>query len=122
MFTDFYRKVEEICGKDPRYKPDAYEFMMQALWFTQKELNRKGHITGKELVEGIRKFGLEQFGPMTKTVFGHWGIRSTQDFGDIVFNMIAAGLLNKTEDDSLEDFKDIYDFDAAFDSKSQFIL
>ena len=92
MYVDFYRVIDNITEKDHRYKPDSYEFVMQALWFTQKKLNRKGHITGKELLEGIREFGLEQYGPMTKTVFEHWGIIRTEDFGKIVFNMVENGL------------------------------
>ena len=121
MFTDFYVKVEEIIAKDGRYKLDAYTFVMQALWFTQKKIGRQGHVNGKELLQGIREFGLDEYGPMTKTVFNHWGIKNTQDFGEIVFNMIDCGLMRKTEEDSREDFKDVYDFEKAlnaFDSKA----
>jgi len=115
MNIDFYKKVEEIIKHDFRYKADAYEFLMQALWFTQKKLKRSGHVTGKELLEGIREFALEQYGPLAKTVLEHWGIHSTEDFGEIVFNLVEAGLLKKTEEDSKEDFKDVYDFNEAFD-------
>jgi uncharacterized repeat protein (TIGR04138 family) len=65
-------------------------------------------------LEGIREFAIEQFGPMVKTVFSHWGIKTTHDFGNIVFNMVEWLLLSKTEQDSINDFKDVYDFDAAF--------
>jgi uncharacterized repeat protein (TIGR04138 family) len=119
---DFYKKVEEIVEKDPRYRPDAYEFILQALWFTQKKLNKEGHLSGKELLEGVKEFGLDQYGPMTKVVFGHWGVRATEDFGEIVFNMIESGLLGKTDEDSREDFKNVYDFNDAFDSKDKFKL
>ena len=112
--SNFYKKVEEIVDKDPRYRPDAYEFVMQALWFTQKKLNRKGHVTGRELLEGIREFGLDQYGPLVRTVFGHWGIKATEDFGEIVFSMVENKLLGKTDQDSREDFKNVYDFDKAF--------
>jgi len=111
---DFYQLVEEICAKDPRYKPDSYEFIMQALHFTQGKLRKRGHITGRELLEGIREFAIEQYGPMTKTVFHHWGITNTTDFGNIVFNMVDKKMLTKTETDSLGDFKDVYDFEAVF--------
>lgn len=113
---DFSALVEEIITKDPRYKVDAYEFLLQALSFTQQKLKRKGHVTGRELLEGIREFGLEQYGPMTKTVFNHWGIKTTKDFGEIVFNMVENGLLGKTEQDSRDDFKDVYDFAQAFNA------
>lgn len=115
MNRNFYEKVEGIINKDPRYKADAYEFLMQALWFTQGKLKRKGHIAGKELLEGIKDYGLDLYGPMVKTVFEHWGIRTTDDFGEIVFNMIDNGTLNKTDKDSRDDFKNVYDFDEAFD-------
>ena len=113
MITDFYEKVEKIIEKDARYKLDAYSFVMQALWFIQKKLGKQGHISGKELLEGIRELGIEQYGPMTKVVFNHWGVKKTDDFGQIVFNMVDCGLMNKTDEDTPENFKDVYDFDAA---------
>lgn len=119
---DFHRVVEEIGKKDSRYKPDAYEFVMHALWRTQKKLKRKGHITGRELLEGIKEFGLAQYGPMTTAVFEHWGVRATEDFGEIVFNMVENGVMRKTEEDSLSDFKDVYDFNKAFNVEDQIKL
>ena len=112
---DFHRAIEKIIEKDPRYKADAYEFVMQALWFTQKRLDRNAHVTGKELLNGIREFGLAEYGPMAKMVFEHWGVKSTYDFGAIVFNMVDNKLMSKTDEDSIDDFKDIYNFDKAFE-------
>jgi len=111
---DFYQVVEEIYVKDSRYKPDAYEFVMQSLYFTQKKMKKEGHLSGKELLHGIRDFACEQFGPMTKTVLEHWGITKTDDFGNIVFNMVEKKVLSKTEEDRISDFKDVYDFEKAF--------
>jgi len=111
---DFYQIVEEICAKDSRYKPDSYEFVVQALHFTQKKLKKEKHITGQELSGGVRELAIEQYGPMSKVVLNHWGINNTQDLGNIVFNLIDRKLLSKTEEDSIEDFKDVYDFEAAF--------
>ena len=111
---DFYHVVEEICARDTRYKADAYEFLLQALHFTQGKLKRDTHVNGKELLEGIRDYAIDQYGPMAKTVLNHWGIKKTADFGHIVFNMIENKLLSKTEEDSMEDFRDVYDFDSAF--------
>jgi uncharacterized repeat protein (TIGR04138 family) len=111
---DFYELAEEIYSEDPRYKPDAYEFLMQGLYFTQKKLARPGHVSGGELSKGMRDFAIDQFGPMVKTVFSHWGITKTEDFGNIVYNMIGKGMLSKTEEDSVEDFKDVFDFEEAF--------
>lgn len=110
----FYQVVEEICAQDSRYKPDAYEFVVGALHFTQTRLKKSAHVSGKELLEGIRDFAIEQYGPMAQAVFSHWGIKNTEDFGHIVFDLIGAKMFSKTEDDSLEDFKGVYDFDAAF--------
>ncbi|MCM8797665.1 MAG: hypothetical protein NC923_07340 [Candidatus Omnitrophica bacterium] len=112
---EFYRLVEEICQKDRRYKVDAYEFLMEALYFTQSRLKRKGHVKGVELTEGLRDFAVKKYGPMARTVLAHWGITNTRDFGNIVFNMIDKQLLSKTDDDSIEDFNDVYDFDKAFE-------
>ena len=110
---DFYQVIEEICVKDPRYKPDAYEFVMQALYFTQKKIKRQGHMSGKELLEGIRDFAVQEYGPMAKTLLYHWGISKTEDFGNIVFNMIGKKVLSKTENDSVADFRDVYDFEKT---------
>ena len=111
---DFYQLVEGIYRKDRRYKPDSYEFVIQGLHFTQDKLKREGHLTGGELASGLRDFAIEQYGPMAKTVLTHWGITCTEDFGHIVYNMISKKMLGKTETDSLEDFKAVYDFEAAF--------
>jgi len=119
---DFYKKVEGIVEKDRRYLPDVYEFVMQALLLTQKQLKREGHLTARELLEGIRELGLNQYGPMVKTVFNRWGVNTTEDFGEIVFNMVENGLMGKTDNDSREDFRGVYDFDEAFDVKDRFRL
>jgi uncharacterized repeat protein (TIGR04138 family) len=111
--------LEQILAKDARYQRDAYFFVKDALDYTQKLSVKSGqgklrHVTGQELLGDIREFALEQFGPMTITVFEEWGIRSCHDFGEIVFNMVESSLLAKTEHDSREDFKDGYDFAEAF--------
>lgn len=111
---DFRRVIEDICERDSRFKPDSYEFVLQALHFTQKKLARQGHVSGQELAEGIREYALQTYGGMARTVLGHWGIRRTSDLGEIVFLMIEHRLLSRTEQDSPEDFRDVYDFETAF--------
>ncbi len=111
--------LEQILAKDARYHRDAYFFVKDALDHTQKLVLKTGHgklrhVTGQELLGGIRDYALGQFGPMTVTVFEEWGVRSCGDFGEIVFNMVENSLLAKTEHDSREDFKDGYDFADAF--------
>ena len=116
---DFYQAVGKICERDSRYARDAYAFLREALDFTVKALDKPTqgagrHVTGKELAEGIRHYALQQFGPMTLRVFRTWGITSTGDFGELVFNMVSAKILGKTEQDSKEDFAGVYDFHEAF--------
>ncbi len=112
----------KVLNKDKRYDPQSYSFVMASLDFTSKRLNRTGHVSGEELVEGIRGYALEQFGPMARNVLEHWGIKTTNDFGEIVFNMIDAGILGKTEQDSKEEFDDRFDFKAAFDKGCKYTL
>ncbi|MBM3840314.1 MAG: hypothetical protein FJ398_20595 [Verrucomicrobia bacterium] len=116
---NFDEILETILAKDPRYRREAYLFLREGLDYAQKQIckankNEIRHITGQELLGGLRDYGLSQFGPMTATVLNEWGIRRCEDFGEIVFNMVEHGLLSKTEKDSREDFKGGYDFDDAF--------
>lgn len=118
----FEEAVERILAKDGRYHRDAYGFVRDALDYTQKagaireKPGKVHHVTGAELLEGIRQFALSPagFGPMTITVLEEWGVRQCRDFGEIVFNMVEIGLLAKTEQDRLEDFDEGYDFVTAF--------
>ena len=105
---------------DSRYAAGAYIFVRMALDFTVKRLcamnptRKERHVSSKELLEGIRLFALETFGPMAMPLFEEWGVRSCLDFGQIVFNLVDAQALTKTDDDKLEDFADGYDFREAF--------
>ncbi|MDD4871680.1 MAG: hypothetical protein PHR77_14070 [Kiritimatiellae bacterium] len=116
---DFKAAVREICIKDSRYPIEAYIFVREALDFTTKMLNKpaenkKKHVTGSELLDGIREYAIQEFGPMTSTVFKTWGISRTEDFGEIVFNLVDSGLLGKTDTDKKEDFANCYDFFNTF--------
>ena len=88
--------------------------MLAALEFVVSRLEKRRHVSGRELLGGIREFALSRFGLMTKTVFEQWGVTRTGDFGEIVFRLVGAGLLSKTEEDSMRDFDAVYDFDDAF--------
>lgn len=103
-----------ILKRDPRYSIEAYAFVRAGLDFTVRRLEKPRHVSGKELLDGIREFALEEFGPMTQTVLNGWGILRTEDIGEIVFNMVESGLLGKTEKDDRADFANGYDFDEAF--------
>jgi uncharacterized repeat protein (TIGR04138 family) len=116
---NFDETVEIILSRDARYRREAYMFVREALDFTQKLIVKENrgqirHVSGQELLDGIRQFALQQFGPMTVTVFAEWGIHRCRDFGEIVFNMVETGLLAKTEHDTREDFQNGYDFTDAF--------
>lgn len=108
------KKIEAILAKDPTYKFEAYSFVMAGLHYTVTRLDKPRHVTGAELCRGVRDYALEQFGPMARTVLDYWGVRETSDFGRIVFHLIDARLLKKTEEDSLEDFRNVFDFNEAF--------
>jgi len=112
--SKFFDLVEEICGRDNRYKPDAYEFVLQGLNFTQDKLKRQTHVSGKELAFGLRDYAVEQYGALAQRVLSHWGISQTRDFGEIVYSMIEKKLLSKSDEDYLADFNSVYDFNSAF--------
>ncbi len=109
-------ELKKIVEKDPRYELAAYEFVLEALTYTQ-EIASPGssrHISGEELLEGIRELGLHSFGPLAGTVFRIWGITETLDFGNIVFNLVDHGLMGKREQDSIEDFREGFDINEEF--------
>ena len=115
----FAEALDTIVATDPRYQRDAYAFLRDALDFTTKQQKKiKGvsvrHVSGPELLDGVRQYALKEFGPLVVTVFDSWGIHSCEDIGNMVFNLIGAGIFGKTEQDSIEDFKNVYDFGEAF--------
>jgi uncharacterized repeat protein (TIGR04138 family) len=117
--VSFDEALELIRAKDPRYARDAYLFIREALDYTQKTTGKDSrgrirHVSGQELLGGIRDYALAQFGPMAMTVLEEWGIHKCLDFGNMVFNMVEIGLLAKTEKDSQADFEEGYDFYDAF--------
>jgi len=113
---EFEAIIEDIYERDIRYREDAYIFVMEALEFTQKKYKCTKHVRGEEMLQGMKELLLNKFGPMTLTVLKHWGINNTEDFGNIVFNLVENRVLSKTEDDNIEEFRDGYDFGEVFDS------
>jgi uncharacterized repeat protein (TIGR04138 family) len=127
--TLFHAGLMEVVQRDPRYAYEAYEFLFHTLHHTQKMLGReppevaegeqpapldqRHHISGQELVHGVRDLALREFGLMARTVFQQWGIHSTDDFGEMVFNLVEAGLMSKTDEDTRADFHAVYDLDQA---------
>ena len=115
----FAEALDSMVASDPRYQRNAYVFLRDALDFTTKQQKKiKGatvrHVSGPELLDGVRQYALKEFGPMVMTVFDNWGVHSCEDIGNMVFNLIDAGIFGKTAEDSIEDFKNVYDFKEAF--------
>ena len=117
---NFDEELEKIVAKDPRYTREAYLFVREALDHTQKIIGKPPkddaprHVSGQQVLNGIREYGLQQYGPMTMAVLNEWGLRCCEDFGEIVFNMVENSLLAKTEQDTRDDFKGGYSFEDAF--------
>jgi uncharacterized repeat protein (TIGR04138 family) len=119
---DFNEIVSLICKEDARYDRKAYSFLREGLDYAVKELKKRDaerskqslHITGAELLTGIRAYALDQFGPLALTVLNAWGITRCTDIGEIVFNLIEYNVFSKTENDRREDFTDLYTFEDAF--------
>ena len=119
---DFNEIVSLICKEDPRFDRRAYDFVRLGLDYTVKEMRKKDtaraersrHVSGPELLEGLRAYALEQYGPLAKTVLHAWGVTRCRDFGDIVFNLIEYNVFSKTDNDNREDFADIFEFDDVF--------
>ncbi len=112
---DFVKGVEGIVEHDRRYSSEAYFFVSEVLSFTQETLGKKGHVTGQELLDGMRRYAMREFGYMARVVLESWGVKRTEDVGEIVFKLVNHGLLGKTENDSRNDFSSGYDFRKAFD-------
>lgn len=116
-------KLDEVVRRDPRYTYEAYVFVFDALAHTLRMLGRvppregkaepDSHVSGPQLLEGVRDLALREYGLMARTVFRAWGINSTADVGEIVFNLVAANLMSKTAEDSRDDFRDVYDLDQV---------
>lgn len=133
--------LTELLSRDKRYRFDAYVFVFDALRYGQEKMQlgrladssgveasddpfdddeQARHVTGQELCEAIRRYALDQYGLMAKSVLNHWGVRETGDFGEIVFNLIDIGQMRKTDSDRREDFEDVYNFDQALTDRYVF--
>lgn len=118
-------RIVQLRRRDRRFARNAYYFVLDALDYTlvhygkDRLTGEDRHVGAKELLDGIRDLAAEQFGPMASFVFGQWGVTTTRDFGEVVFNLIDAGLLSRRAEDSRLDFADGFDFEATFAEKFQ---
>ena len=110
----YLKKLEQVIETDDRYDLEAYLFVQEVMAFLVRENKVRRHLSGRELLEGIRRYALKEYGPLSREVLEHWGVHRCEDFGEIVFNMVGEGILRTTEQDSKEDFRGGYDFREAF--------
>ncbi len=113
-------QFEALLRKHHRYQPEAYSFVFDALQWTLTNIvccdgeTENKHVSGRDLLEGIRQFAIERFGPLASMVFYQWGVAQPEDWGEIVFHLIDHDLLGKQESDRKEDFKAEYKFQDVF--------
>ena len=127
--------MRDLLDEDQRFKIEAYQFIRESLQYAHEnivaspaeseEVGEDGkpsprHVTGQQLCEACRLYALEQYGYLAKMVLGTWGLKSTSDFGELVYNLIRIEQMRKSENDQREDFDDVYDFDEAFEPTFEF--
>jgi uncharacterized repeat protein (TIGR04138 family) len=111
---DLLHSIRNLAARRGVFRADAYFFVLEALENAMEAMEKRGHITGEDLLDWIRELGRERYGVMAGDVFNAWGVHATIDFGRIVFHLVEAGLLRKRDEDSLSDFVDKFDFQDAF--------
>ena len=107
--------LAELQERNPRFHRRAYIFLIDALHGVIAGMDERRHISGQELVEGVRGLAMQRFGPLARTVLEYWGINTTDDLGEIVFALVDIGVLVKQEQDRPEDFQDLFDFEEVFE-------
>lgn len=118
--TDTKERLRQIARADGRYSPEAFYFLFEALEVAVKLAGKDGlqgaarHVTGREVLAGLREQALAAFGPLAAYVWRAWGVRETLDWGQVVFLLVDHGLLKRQESDSVEEFRAVYEFDEAF--------
>jgi len=120
--ANFIKTVNDIIVEDPRFDAEAYNFISNAVMYTSQkvkdeESNMQRHISGQELLEGIKDFAVEEYGPIAPEVLRHWGLTDSKSIGEVVFNMVNKKLLGSTNEDSMDDFIGSYDIDQKFSER-----
>jgi uncharacterized repeat protein (TIGR04138 family) len=111
---DVFDRIDEIAERSGRFRAPGFLFVLRSIEHCRRRLERAGHVSGQELLESCRAVAVDEFGPMAKLVLNEWGIETTEDVGRIVFLMVEHGLLSKTDEDRLDDFRDGFDFETEF--------
>ena len=113
--------LEKIAREDGRFNPNAIKFVYEGLGYTAKKvIAEPNHVSGQALCEGLRKLAVEKWGRLAMLVLNNWGIKSTRDFGEIVYLMIKHKWMSAQPTDSIDDFDDIYDFKTVFKDQFKF--
>ena len=107
--------LQQLQERDPRYDARAYLLVLAALNLVMERLSERRHISGRELVLGVRDVAIDRFGLMARPVLSYWGMHDTEDVGRIVFALVDCGVLVKQEGDRIEDFRNVYDFREVFE-------
>jgi len=112
-------RLLELCREPPYFAYEAYEFVCDAVTFTSERLGRAHkedeveevdhHVSGAELLLGVCDLAVTTFGMMAPVVFRLWNVKTTDDVGKMVFNLIRVGRLSKSDRDTPEDFHDLFD-------------
>ena len=117
------KPLHEVVEDVGLYPAEAFDFIQQGLSYTVQKLhsastdpNASRHVSGQQLCEGLREYALLQWGLLARTVLRRWNVTATLDFGRIVFALVDAGHMQKTDEDSLDDFRAVYDFRTAFEA------
>jgi len=115
------KNLEQIAKEDDRFSPPGIRFVYEALGFTVKKITvEPRHVSGQTLCEGLRKLALKKWGRMAMVVLNAWGIKTTRDFGEIVYLMIKHEWMSDQPTDSIDDFNDVYDFKTVFKDQFEF--
>ena len=113
--------LEEIAAEDGRFCPAAIRFVYEGLGYTAKKVTTEPvHVTGQSLCEGLKRLAVEKWGRLAIMVLDNWGIKSTRDFGEIVYLMIRHKWMSAQPTDSIDDFNGVYDFKTVFKDQFQF--
>jgi uncharacterized repeat protein (TIGR04138 family) len=122
------KSIEQIAGEDGRYCRGALQFVFEGLGKTIEKIRQdtedleERHISGDKLAIGLGDMAQERWGRLAKVVLNEWGLHTTRDFGEIVYLMITNEWMRAQEDDEIEDFDDVFDFETRFEKSFQFDL
>jgi uncharacterized repeat protein (TIGR04138 family) len=131
------KSIEQIALEDGRYKIDAIRFVYKGLGHTARiEVDESdgaeeseqvisghpNHVSGQELCQGLRHMAIDKWGRLAKVVLNHWGVRTTRDFGEIVYLMIHHKWMSAQAEDSIDDFNEVYDFQTVFEDQFKFVF